>query len=392
MENQIKQSLERIQLPPGAEARLQERIDAALDRPMREKRVILKPKKKLWRPALAFAAVLALFLLGFYGLKQLRGAETAPIDPVKQPDEIVLQEPEDELPKSLSYPLELNQGENAARYPFLVHTPSATWYLSAEDIAAQGKGAFFRGLEQLLQVQEADFAEARAVLAPYLQEEIPPIDIYTDFFGHAEESATFGAYYNANRREIRVFQNWDTAAYALLHEYVHYLSFSCTEHPITEGFFAEGVAEYVSCFACENRMKRAAFRSVSAEEMDFARRMGIWDGETDSVDLARWYLYMAEKSRDPSVLGVKYTAVSGALITRTEKINENPSFGNVSYYELGAMFAYLVDSYGEDAVLGNWDRELTDLPELYGKDFSGLYWDWLDWNRDQRESLGIVID
>ncbi len=392
MENQIKQSLERIQLPPGAEARLQERIDAALDRPMREKRVILKPKKKLWRPALAFAAVLALFLLGFYSLKQLRGAETAPIDPVKQPDEIVLQEPEDELPKSLSYPLELNKGENAARYPFLVHTPSATWYLSAEDIAAQGKGAFFRGLEQLLQVQEADFAEARAVLAPYLQEEIPPIDIYTDFCGHAEESATFGAYYNANRREIRVFQNWDTAAYALLHEYVHYLSFSCTEHPIKEGFFAEGVAEYVSCFACENRMKRAAFSSVSAEELDFARRMGIWDGETNSVDLARWYLYMAEKSRDPSILGVKYTAVSGALITRTEKINENPSFGNVSYYELGAMFAYLVDSYGEDAVLGNWDRELTDLPELYGKDFSGLYWDWLDWNRDQRESLGIVID
>ena len=36
MENQIKQSLERIQLPPGAEARLQERIDAALDRPMRK--------------------------------------------------------------------------------------------------------------------------------------------------------------------------------------------------------------------------------------------------------------------------------------------------------------------------------------------------------------------
>ena len=56
------------------------------------------------------------------------------------------------------------------------------------------------------------------------------------------------------------------------------------------------------------------------------------------------------------------------------------------------MFAYLVDAYGEDAVFGSWDKELTDLPELFGKDFTGLYWDWLDWNRDQRESLGITMD
>lgn len=394
MNNPIKQSLEEIKNPAGAEERMQKKIEAALGRPMREMRVVLEPRRSILRPALATAAVIALFFLGILGLRQLRPAEPAEIGPAAQPVTAELQEPENiALTRpTLPYLLENNEGNNASSYPYVIHTPSATWYLSAEDMAAQGEDAFFSGLEQLLQNQETDFAEARAVLAPYLQEEIPPIDIYTDFCGHAEESAIFGAYYNANRREIRVFQNWDTAAYALLHEYVHYLSFSCTEHPITEGFFAEGVAEYVSCFACENRMKRAAFSSVSAEELDFARRMGIWDGETDSVDLARWYLYMAEKSRDPSILGVKYTAVSGALITRTEMINENPSFGNISYYELGGMFAYMVDTYGADAVFGNWDKELTDLPELFGNDFTGLYWDWLDWNRAQRESLGIAMD
>lgn len=391
MNNPIKQSLEGIKTPAGASERIQKKIEAELGRPMREMRVILKPKRSILRPVLAAAAVIALCFLGILGLRQLRNADPAGSSPAARP---VTPEPEDmalTLP-TLPYQIEKNEGDNAVSYPYVIRTPSAVWYLSAEDMAAQGGETFFRGLERLLQDQEADFADARAVLAPYLQEEIPPIDIYTDFCGHAEESAIFGAYYNANRREIRLFHDWDQAGYALLHEYVHYLTMSCSLRPSSATLFNEGVAEYVSCFACENRMMRASISSASAEELDFARRIGIWDEEADSVDLARWYLYMAEKSRDPAIVGTKYTAVSGGLITRTEKINENPSFGNVSYYELGAMFAYLVDAYGEDAVFGNWDKELTDLPELFGKDFTGLYWDWLDWNRDQRESLGIAMD
>ena len=166
---------------------------------------------------------------------------------------------------------------------------------------------------------------------------------------------------------------------------------SCTDRPTSSTFFREGLAEYISNFVCENRMLRLAYRSVTEEEEDFARRCGIWDEEKDSIDPARNYLFMAEKSRDPSVIGVKYNAVSGGLITRTERINDNPSFGNISYYELGGMFAYLVDTYGEDAVFGNWDKDLPNLQELFGKNFTGIYWDWLDWNREQREALGIDI-
>lgn len=393
MENQIKRCYEEIKLPTGAETLIQKKIEENLGKPMREMKVILKPRRSILRPVLQTAAVLALIFLGMLGLKQLRNVDPTSIEPAAQPGTLEVQDTEGiaVFAQDLSYPLEKNTGNNAVSYPYMIHTPSATWYLSAEDIAAQGEEAFFRGLEQLLQIQEADFADARAALAPYLQEEIPPIDIYTDFSGHAEESAIYGAYYNSSRREIRLFQNWDIAAYALLHEYTHYLSMSCTDRPTSSTFFREGLAEYISNFVCENRMLRLAYRSVIEEEEDFARRCGIWDEEKDSIDPARNYLFMAEKSRDPSVIGVKYNAVSGGLITRTERINDNPSFGNISYYELGGMFAYLVDTYGEDAVFGNWDKDLPNLQELFGKNFTGIYWDWLDWNREQREALGIDI-
>ncbi len=61
-DKQIKQSYEKIQLPPGMERRLQEKLDAKLEKPMREKRVILKPKKTNWAALfVGAAAVLALF-------------------------------------------------------------------------------------------------------------------------------------------------------------------------------------------------------------------------------------------------------------------------------------------------------------------------------------------
>ena len=68
MNNPIKQSLEKIKTPAGAEERMQQKIETALGRPMREMRVILEPRKSVLRPALAVAAVIALCFLGILGL------------------------------------------------------------------------------------------------------------------------------------------------------------------------------------------------------------------------------------------------------------------------------------------------------------------------------------
>ena len=71
-EKQMKQSYERIQLPPGAEERIQQRIEAALEKPMSRERVILKPRRSLQRWVPAVAAMLAIVLLSFAGLSLLR--------------------------------------------------------------------------------------------------------------------------------------------------------------------------------------------------------------------------------------------------------------------------------------------------------------------------------
>ena len=77
--------------------------------------------------------------------------------------------------QSFEYSIEENTAENRATYPYVVHTESATWYLSKDDIALLGEEAFFRGLYDLLEYQEADFADARAALSGFISEEVEPI-------------------------------------------------------------------------------------------------------------------------------------------------------------------------------------------------------------------------
>ena len=70
------------------------------------------------------------------------------------------------------YTVEENTAENKTTYPYVVHTDSATWYLSKDDIDLMGEDAFFEGLREILQYQDADFADARAALAGLIQEEV----------------------------------------------------------------------------------------------------------------------------------------------------------------------------------------------------------------------------
>jgi hypothetical protein len=86
---------------------------------------------------------------------------------------------------SVGYLIEENQQENKATYPYVVHTESSTWYLAKDDIALLGEEDYYAGLTEILEDMEQDFADARAALAGYLQEEIPPVDIFTDFCGKA---------------------------------------------------------------------------------------------------------------------------------------------------------------------------------------------------------------
>ena len=80
------------------------------------------------------------------------------------------------------YALEPSEGA----YSYVVHTPHATWHLAAADIELFGEETFFEGLELILQNQEADFEDAIAALDGYL-DEVPVIDIYTDFSGRTEQ-------------------------------------------------------------------------------------------------------------------------------------------------------------------------------------------------------------
>ena len=290
------------------------------------------------------------------------------------------------------FKLEKNTERDAASHPYIVRTESAVWYLTQADIDAMGEEAYMAGLAKLLENQEADFADAREALAGWIWEEIPPVAIRTDFCGQAEEARYEGGYYYGDARGIRLFTDWNAAGTCLLHEYVHYLTFSCTDAPVGTSFWGEGTAEYVSKLACENRMARAAQMSLPEEELNFYLEHGAGDPERGGLDLRRFFYGTAYMIHSQEMLGQRYPTISASMMVMTQQRLEHPTAMVLSYYEAGSMLAYLIETYGKETVFSNWTIEEKNFEEVYGKSFSELYAAWDVWNKTRCDELGLVFD
>ncbi len=288
--------------------------------------------------------------------------------------------------------LEENKGSNAVSYPYSVRTDSATWYLSKADMELMGEQAYLEGLWSILENQDADFADARAALQGCLREDVPPVDIYTDFSGKAEESRFEGGYYYSDGRGIRLFTGWNAAGVCLLHEYVHYLSFSCSDSPVREGFWAEALADYVSKFVCENRMSRAVRHGMDPDALQFYLDHGSADPETGEFDLRRYTYGCAEMMTSAAMAGQKYLAVSDSFMIMSGQRGEHPTMSSLSYYEAACFMEYLIETYGRDTVFSHWDIGASDMADVYGKSYEQLYDDWRLWNADRCAELGLILD
>ena len=287
--------------------------------------------------------------------------------------------------------LEQNEGRNAVSYPYFVRTASATWYFAKADMELLGEEAFLEGFRQVAENQEADLADAREALKGFIREEIPAVDIYTDFSGKSEESRFGGGFCYRDGRGIRLFTDWNAAGGSLLHEYVHYLSFCCTDTPVKEGFWAEALADYVSKLACENRMARAASRSINPEAMQFYLDHGAADPETGEFDLRRYTYATAESINSDAAIGQTYLAVSNVFtVVKADRL-EHLTSSSLSYPEAACLLEYLIETYGRNTVFSHWDIDAKQMKDVFGKSFSELYGDWRVRNLARCEALGLIL-
>lgn len=289
------------------------------------------------------------------------------------------------------YQKEENTGGNKGSYPYIIRTPSAIWYLAKSDIELLGEDAYYEGLYIVLEDMEADFADARAALEGYIPEEIPPLEIYTDFCNKAELSKTFGAYYRNQFNYMKLFYNWEAAGLLLLHEYVHYLTMHCADTPVQFAFWGEGIAEYIAFHVCKNRLARSVYRRMdfSAASPEFLEQ--IWDKAENCPDPRLVSLAEAACITRGYYIGRTYLAAKNELIERTEEIQNDPKPEDLTYEEASGMVAYLVETYGKGTVFGNWALDPDRMDTVFGKTFPELYREWSAWNEEQCKQLGITI-
>ena len=289
------------------------------------------------------------------------------------------------------YQKEENTGRDKDSCPWIIRTPYAVWHIAKADIELLGEDAYDEGLYAILDDAEADFADARAALAGFIPDEIQPVDIYTDFCNKAKASETADAFYRELGNYIKLFSGWKTARTTLLHEYVHYLTIHCAEAPAQFHFWQEGIADYISLYICKNRLSRSVNMGFDLSILNPAMLEQAWDQEDNCLDPRLVYLGFAALAIRGYGTGENYFAVKNEWIIRTEQIQENPTPGDLYFYEAAGMAAYLVETYGKDTVFGNWDLDPDRMDTVYGKTFSELYRDWAAWNEEQCKLSGIII-
>ena len=289
-----------------------------------------------------------------------------------------------------TYMVEKNPEKNQLRYPYRVVTDSAVLYLSRDDIDLLGEEKFYAGLELLLASMEKDFAEVRAVLKDYLKDEVPSIPIYTDFTGRAEEAELTDAFYYDPDLGIRLFKGWNDAGYSLLHEYVHFLTDACVTFGINRGFWAEGIAEYLSKLVCSNNMARSFNYAMSDEFAAGLIAHGAADDE-GKIDIRKVYYGAAAAQTTPITVGEKYFAVCNSWMTMTERQQEHPTMMSVTYHQSACFVEYLVKRFGLDYVLTHMGGTAKEFKEAYGQAFEELFGEWKAENMKKCEEMQLAI-
>lgn len=276
-------------------------------------------------------------------------------------------------------------------YPYAVKTENTIWLLARDDIELMGEEAFYDGLADILQYVEADMADAREALVGRIWAEVPPVEIRTDFCGKAGISQDAGAYYNGRVNMIKLFHSWDMAKFALLHEYVHYLTLHCAEKKTRHYFYIETVAEYVSKLLCENRMLRSV-DLYKTEQPQLKSLAGIW-GDFDQVKYRNSCLSESDNYAQGRYDGMPYGCVGQYTTYRWANKRLPDHLYELSYAEAVSMALYLMETYGAEKYLDNWDiADETELAALYGYTVEELLTAWSAWNAEQYAALDISTD
>lgn len=257
-------------------------------------------------------------------------------------------------------------GNTREDYPYVIPGDSADFYFSVKDVSRQGYVRFLSSYLELAELMEADFADARQVLEGYISEDIPAVGIFTRFW---EKGDMAGSFYTFDG--ITLYHDWDNAAYSLLHEYIHYLLHDFMHY---NHLMDEALTEEISVYECRNRMQQKLW-AQQLSDRTLAQQLGIWDEETQTVDLGAYGDIVAQAYYCSAPGSESYLAISGYTITRPEVI----TMFDLTYEEAGSFVHYLIGRFGWDAVLEAIDSTEKNRA-LWGKSFPEMYQDWANAN------------
>ena len=271
-------------------------------------------------------------------------------------------------------------------YPYVTNGEMINWHFYEGDVQENGYQPFIKECMTLTEAADLDFEDTQKLLEDYTGGNVAAVNIYTAFTGgfqYEQFSPVYAGIFVNRYNSIYLYQNWYQAKFALLHEYVHYLTMGQGKIFANNNGLVEGWTTAVSGLMCENRLQTMHWAEAvkDEEELQTAKDRGIWDEQKQEVKKKKYFYCLAKYFYDGTDTG-EYLSLGDEVITKPEEITLH-----ALSYEAGASLAeYLIEQYGMDAVVSAC-MEQGEIEELCGKSFEELYNDWGPWNEEKYQEM-----
>lgn len=274
---------------------------------------------------------------------------------------------------------------NRVKYPYEFTAYLTFWHFQVEDVEKETYKGMVEGYKDLIVNMGHDFDSAIAWFQEYLDGEINPVDVFTEFYTDNKEAENAGAVYINTSKEIRLYHDWQEGKYSLLHEYCHYLTIGCNMNDLSIVLY-EGMAEYLSEIVCENKMAREFYVWYYGDQLKDLPELLNEDG---SFKLDVYHVYQAWKYYIGKNDGKQYMQITG-MMNPGRKTSDTILPSELSYADATGFTYWLFTTYGKNEVLTH-ASSFDELTEFTGKDFRTMFKEYGEWIAAQLKELAPTL-
>ncbi|MBE5905629.1 MAG: hypothetical protein E7277_02390 [Lachnospiraceae bacterium] len=264
------------------------------------------------------------------------------------------------------------------------------WQWDNRDVIDLGYEYMVDGYREIEPMRKKEWSEAREFTKDFRPQKLPELYLLTHFVRSTRDGSdsVWGGMYDNSDSTIRLFADWETAQYIILHEYCHFLTMG--KNMMIEGDpeddFVEWIAVWLADIELNDEGASQILERTFEEKGIKVEGTECWDEKANrcSMRLKDYYsaAWFCEKHAFEDASRSVQEDGNVAYAVKLPAKNEDPDGFMDAYSTRGCLAIYVYEKYGIEKLI-ELGKENINCKKVLGISFDKLYFDMIDWVKTQ---------